>query len=113
MLKGYFYGRFFQNKQGVMEFWWGKEQLFPKILTTPKMEFLHSRKAKAFFGVGQSLPGSNSSGIEKFSKFPECDFPTGTNKQGPLAGFSFWESISIILDYRYLFLDISAPIRIS
>ena len=51
-----------------MEFWWGKEQLFPKILTTPKMEFLHSRKAKAFFGVGQSLPGSNSSGIEKFSK---------------------------------------------
>ena len=57
--------------------------------------------------------GKTWSEIENFSKFPECDFPTGTNKQGPLAGFSFWESISIILDYRYLFLDISAPIRIS
>jgi hypothetical protein len=47
--------------------------------------------------------------IEKFSKFPEYDFPTG--KQGPLTGFPFWESISIILDYRQ-FLGISAPIRI-
>ena len=64
-----------------MELWYGKERFFSnKILTTPKMEFLRGRK-QGFFGLGESLPGSNSSGIEKFSKFPECDFPT--SKQGP------------------------------
>ena len=37
---------------------------------------------------------SNSSGIEKFTKFPECDFPT--SKQGPNIGHASKYQINLI-----------------